>query len=65
LSHAPPALAMKTATAKPETRPPASMPMMPGTERIRPTAMGTTIARIEGITISRWAPAVEMATQLA
>jgi hypothetical protein len=65
LSHAPPAFAMKTATAKPEVSPPASRPMTPGTLSMRPTTIGMRIARTAGTTISFWAPAVEIATQLA
>jgi hypothetical protein len=65
LSHAPPALAMKIATAKPLVRPPASRPITPGTPKTRPTTIGTMIASSDGKIISRCAPRVEIATQLA
>ncbi len=65
LSQAPPALAMKMARAKPEVRPPASMPMTPGTPSTRPMRIGTMMARQAGMTISFWAAPVEMETQLA
>ena len=63
LSHAPPAFAMKMASTKPLLNPPISRPSTPGTPKISPVAIGAMIAISDGITISRCAPFVEIATQ--
>ena len=63
LSHAPPALDMNTAIAKPVTDTPPSRPTTPVGPRIRPVRMGTTTARIAGATISCRAPLVHRSTQ--
>jgi uncharacterized RDD family membrane protein YckC len=66
LSQAPPALAMKIATAKPLVRPPASRPMTPGTPKTRPTRIGNDDRqqrREDHLPLG--ARLVEIATQLA
>ena len=65
LSHAPPALAMKMASAKPLVSPPVSRPMTPPTPSTSPTMTGAAMAMIAGTIISFWAPAVEIFTHSA
>lgn len=63
LSHAPPELDMKTARVKPAAKPPVSRPRTPATPSTKPTTMGMTMARSEGMIISRWALRVLISTQ--
>src|SRR5690606_30658 len=64
LSQAPPALAMKMASAKPTTRAPARKPPRAFTS-MKPITRGITTARPPGISISLSAAPVEMSTHLA
>ena len=63
-NQAPPALAIITASRKPEAVEPINSPANASLPNTKPTAMGTTTAKAPGRIISRRAPSVLMPTQV-